>query len=360
MAETDLHLGDTAGSVFIGVLFATVFFSCTVAQTVFYYRRFPNDRLGLKLLVAFLGSSVLDFVTLALDIEYLWVLTVENHDSPPGLFQLPRFWIAEYFLASLIFFTVQCYFIHKIWGLLSGKLWRLPLTIGATLSAVAGLAGGVGVAGITATDTTFTSIYRHVQAPGSLQQIAGAITDIYITVSLSVIMRESRAGFKRTQMLLRKLTIYAINRGVLIVYVPALSLRNNDSAAALCNRECPVMTCRRPCRWLRKYAAVYHSSSFVWMIFHIPESKVYMNTFLAGLNFRHHLREVGPPHVGTGDSVQFVNIEDLSSLIHLPLPGSYQDPAVPAHISIRIMTEVREQVDDNAAHSTIHHEPISL
>ncbi|EMD32960.1 hypothetical protein CERSUDRAFT_118388 [Gelatoporia subvermispora B] len=319
--ETDLHLFGTAGSVFIGVLFASVFFSCTVAQTVYYFRQFPKDRLLLKLLVAFLG--ILDLATLVLDIEYLRLLVITNHGNPSGLLQIPTFWVAEYFLASVIFAVVQCYFIHKIWSLMSGRLWRVPLTVGATLLATAGLAGGIALALITATNHSFSVIYAHVQVPGSLQQVAGAITDIYITVSLCLVMQESRAGMKRTRLLLRRLKIYAINRGVLIVTLQLLRYAT--------------------------YAAVYQGSSFLWMIFHIPESKVYVNALLAVLNFRHSLREAAPFNGAMGESAQFVDIEELSSRILLPLPGPISSPgALPAHVCIEIA--------GNAAYATQHNE----
>ncbi|OCH91242.1 hypothetical protein OBBRIDRAFT_544744 [Obba rivulosa] len=122
------------------------------------------------------------------------------------------------------------------------------------------------------------------------------VTDIYITVSLCVIFRSSQASFKATQTLLNQLTVYAINRGTLTATIQFLHFAT--------------------------YLATYRHFSFIWMVFHIPGSKVYVNAVLAALNIRCKLRDLGS--LSDQSSLRFVDSEDFSSqfLALQPLPSS--------------------------------------
>jgi len=288
MAGPNIHLDSTVGCLFIGVLFSLIFFGCTVAQTFFYYTTYPKDPLHLKALVAFL--SALDLLTLVLNAEYLRLLAITDHANPAGLTVLPGFWLAEFFLSSLTFLIVQLFFIRKIWTLLDGKRLQFPSTLVAVVLSVASFAGGVGSVAVAAKDPITTFVLSHVQAPASVQQIASVITDIYITVSLCIILHSTQASFERTQTLLNRLTIYVINRGILTATVQFLHFAT--------------------------YVATYHSDSLIWMIFHVPASKVYVNAVLATLNVRHKLREDS-----TRGTVNFVDSMEFTSRIASPAQG---------------------------------------
>ncbi|OBZ70353.1 hypothetical protein A0H81_09823 [Grifola frondosa] len=93
------------------------------------------------------------------------------------------------------------------------------------------------------------------------------VTDVYISVSLCLILRGQQTGFKETNSLLTKLTVYAINRGMLTSTVQFLHLLT--------------------------YLVTLHKVEFIWMIFHVPGSKVYANSLIAVLNVRQHLRRGG-------------------------------------------------------------------
>ncbi|OCH84710.1 hypothetical protein OBBRIDRAFT_383171 [Obba rivulosa] len=278
MAGPNLHLDSNVGCLFIGTSFSLVLFGCTAAQTIFYCANYPDDRLALKALVASL--SILDFVTLLLDIQYLWTLAVQNHANPAAIDIVPRFWITEFFLASLTFLIVQLFFIHKIWTLLEGNSYRLLLSLSVVCSRIyllyclrRSITRHTGIFGFSEFCRGRRHLYRnsflfilpHVEVPGTLQQLASVFTDVYITISLCIILRRSQATYERTQTLLGKLSVYAINRGMLSAAIQLLHYAT--------------------------YAATYRTTSFIWMVFHIPGSKVYVNALLAMLNLRHKLRD---------------------------------------------------------------------
>ncbi|EMD39832.1 hypothetical protein CERSUDRAFT_81174 [Gelatoporia subvermispora B] len=265
MAGPNLHLDDTVGCLFIGVALSLIFFSCTIAQTVFYYRNYPKDSIYLKALVASL--SVLDVITLVLNLEYLGVCTVSRHANPVALESLPNFWVPEFFFSSLTFCTAQLFFIHKIWALLGDQKIRLPLTLIAIILSLVSFAGGIGVVCVASLNPSVDWILERVKIPGSTQQLTAVVTDVYITISLCIILRSSQASFKNTQTLLSQLTVYVINRGVLSATIQLLHFVT--------------------------YVATYNRFTFIWMVFHIPGSKVYVNSVLATLNIRHKLRNTG-------------------------------------------------------------------
>jgi len=262
--------------------------------------------------VAFL--SALDTASLILDIEYLWDTVVTNHSNINALSAVPTIWIVEFFVASLTFFIVQCYFINKIWALLAGKSYRYWLTGVVAVLALACFAGGVGVCYISSLNHSLMFILTKAEIPACLQQVAAVITDVYITLSLCVVLRGSQAGFERTKTLLDKLTVYAIHRGILTATVQLLHFAT--------------------------YLATYHNSSFVWMIFHIPSTKIYVNSLLAVLNVRHHLRDAGPK-AQVERSVDFVDLENFSSRFAAPSNRSRGEILGPAsHARIMLTKEV--------------------
>ncbi|TFY53854.1 hypothetical protein EVJ58_g9208 [Rhodofomes roseus] len=237
MVGVNLHLNDTMGCTFIGVLFALGLYGASCAQTIFYYHEYPKDHIRLKALtVRWLYSGVyaspngtaipsdlrnrlLDTASTILDICFLWYWLITYHSDTGGLSVLPDAFTAEFFLASL---TVCI----------------------ATAAVVAST------------------------VPASIQTVTAFVADAYITTSLCVILWGRKTGFKRTEVLITTLIVYAIHRGI---FTGLIQLAHFTT-----------------------YISTIHSDSLYWMLWHIPGSKIYVNSLLAVLNVRHQLRE-GPP-----------------------------------------------------------------
>ncbi|EMD39833.1 hypothetical protein CERSUDRAFT_103773 [Gelatoporia subvermispora B] len=224
-----------------------------------------------------------------MSVEYLRICTVTGHADPAVLEILPRLWVPEFLFSSLTFCIVQLFFIHKIWAcryscifpsdtldnkklaVLKNRKIQVPLTLVAViLSLVAFGAGGIGIVYMASLSPSIDWILAHVKIPASLQQIAAVVTDIYITVTLCILLRSSQSNFQNTQTLLSQLTVYVMNRGVLTVTIQLLHFVT--------------------------YVATYNRSEFIWMVFHLPGSKVYVNSVLATLNIRHKLRDASRPN----------------------------------------------------------------
>ncbi|PCH34188.1 hypothetical protein WOLCODRAFT_135557 [Wolfiporia cocos MD-104 SS10] len=263
MAGQDLHLGDTLGCTFIGVLFALLLYGCSCAQTLYYYQEYPKDTLFVKSLVFILW--LLDTSRTSLDVAFLWVWTVTSHGDVTGLARLPNTFTAEFFLASLTVFIVQCYFIHTIWTLLEERWFQIPLTFLMVILSAVSFVGGVVTVYRINLNTVATVAVVDATIPASIQTVTAFVADMYITLSLCCILWGQRTGFKRTETLLHTLTIYAIHRGI---FTGLIQLAHFTT-----------------------YISTIHTDTLYWMLWHIPGSKIYVNSLLAVLNVRHHLRE---------------------------------------------------------------------
>ncbi|OBZ76281.1 hypothetical protein A0H81_03456 [Grifola frondosa] len=199
MVAIDLDLDHTIGSVLIGVLFSTILYSCACAQTIYYARKYGDDRSILKALC-------------------LYRYVVQSHANPIALLAVPMAFAGEFVLAACTEFLVQCYFIHNIWRLLWGKWFNYPLTAAALVLAIISLGAGAG------------------------------------------------ATYELTNRLLNTLIVYSMNRGILTLAMPLCSF---------------VL-----------YVATINRADLIWVIFHMSGDKIYINSLLAVLNVRRHLREM--------------------------------------------------------------------
>jgi len=129
------------------------------------------------------------------------------------------------------------------------------------------------------------AVFAKVKIPGTLQPVAALVLDFYITVVLSWILRTERTGFKHTDNLIQRLTVYSINRG-LVSFL-----------------------------WQVGHLVAYTAASpdvSYWAIFHIPESSIYINCALAMLNARNYIRNNGRSYTPQcGFSIQDIALDEI-------------------------------------------------
>ncbi|KAH9931274.1 uncharacterized protein B0H18DRAFT_990858 [Fomitopsis serialis] len=222
MTGPNLHLDSTIGCFFVGMVFAIVLYGCSCAQALYYFWQYPEDRARMKFFVCLLWA--LDTATTATHIETIWGFLLRGHLNPLALTVMPIAGPIEWFLAATIVVIVQLYYIYTIWKLVGERWFRLPLAVMATLLSLLSYAFGI-------QDTHL--IINHPELPGAfmnnkaktasfVQPLLAAIADIYITAALSLLLRRERSAYRRTSSLLRKLTVYIINRGVLTAVLQSL------------------------------------------------------------------------------------------------------------------------------------------
>ncbi|KAH9841657.1 uncharacterized protein C8Q71DRAFT_738088 [Rhodofomes roseus] len=89
----------------------------------------------------------------------------------------------------------------------------------------------------------------------SLFTLSASVVDIYITVTLCWHLRRMRSGLQRTDTLVRRLVVYAVDRGILTTTMQLLSLIT--------------------------YLPLAEKPVYLWTVFHLPASKLYVNSMLA-------------------------------------------------------------------------------
>ncbi|EPS97940.1 hypothetical protein FOMPIDRAFT_89665 [Fomitopsis schrenkii] len=257
------------GPLFVGVAISITLYGVTLAQFFFYLFNFHQDGLLFKSFVIFL--CCLDTAGSMFNVQFLWYYLIKSRANPLlATFVLPAF-SAQHAIESTAIFIVQCFYIHNIWTLSAVihsaarmRPYRTPLTVTALILALISFAGGLAVTVETSSTTNAHKLLEKLTIPGIIQPLAAALTDVYIAVSLCWILDRARTGLRGTEGLVAKLSIYAINRGILTSTIQILQLAT--------------------------YLSDIAHGTFLVDIFSIPGSTLYINSLLAVLNARHHLR----------------------------------------------------------------------
>ncbi|KAI0721474.1 hypothetical protein C8Q72DRAFT_890299 [Fomitopsis betulina] len=252
---------DTAaiGGVFVEIIFSMLVYGFTLAQTMFYLWTYPGDGMMLKFLVGVLW--VLDTVRAILVVDNEWWYLVLNHANAPSLEDLQgRATIPHCVVSVIVIYIVQCFFIHNIWKLLAQKDNRILLTSIALAFATISAAGGFAFAyeSTSMSKESISRILSGVIPAGSIQSVAALTTDVYITISLCIILRSATTHTADgAQAVISKLIIYTVNRGLLIVIVQFIQFIT--------------------------YVPQWHEAHMIVDMFHLhePSCTVYVNALMA-------------------------------------------------------------------------------
>ncbi|PCH40578.1 hypothetical protein WOLCODRAFT_162432 [Wolfiporia cocos MD-104 SS10] len=262
MTGLNLHLDPSIGCFFIGVLFSIIFYGVTCAQVMFYVWEYRTDRWYLRGLIGLLWA--LDTALTIADIWIIWGYMVTNHANVLSLTTLTNSFLAEYTIAATTVLIVQCYYMHNAWRLLVKRWYQVPVIVSMLVLALVSCACSLASVYLGNIDRHVPAIFVQTKIPAALQTVSASVTDVYITMSLTLVLRSERASFKGTETLIRKLTTFAINRGILTT---AMQIGQFLTYVSL------------------------PDTIMVWAVFHFAGSKVYVNSLLAMVNARHFLRE---------------------------------------------------------------------
>ncbi|KAL4244630.1 hypothetical protein ABKN59_009182 [Abortiporus biennis] len=250
-------LDNTLGSLFIGVVFAAIFYGVTCVQTYIYFTESMElDRLVLKAAVGVLW--VLDSLDLAFIVHVVYFYTVKNYFNPTALLIAP--WSAAAFNVTANLNDVI------IRGILVDRIWKVSKNI---YLVVALWIGNFVVCGFS------LALSIKLDNVGSLQKLDDnlswllyavfvtlALEDTLIAIALCAILWARRTGFSRTDTQIQTLMRYSIHTGAL------------TSLAAILI----VIT----------FASMRHNFVYIGIYLSLP--KLYFNALLAILNARKSLR----------------------------------------------------------------------
>ncbi|KAI0708471.1 hypothetical protein C8Q76DRAFT_799729 [Earliella scabrosa] len=242
-------------SVVVGSAFATTLYGITILQTYIYYRRYPNDSIALKTLVGvlFLLDSAASAVV-AYGVYDFVILIVT------GALAIPSSLVAEHAITIVVITITQLFFAQRIWYI-SNKNWLLVGSI--VILSIGGFVTGQYLTAHMIMDTSPYSFGTvNVRTVTAFTDGLSAVCDILIAVGLCYYLRSGRSGFVRTNSVLDKLMVYAIQRGALTTV----------------------------CQIGKLISFVAFPGHFAFTPFADLLGKFYCNTLLASLNVRHSLR----------------------------------------------------------------------
>ncbi|PAV15925.1 hypothetical protein PNOK_0878300 [Pyrrhoderma noxium] len=249
-----MNMDNTLGALYLGVMWiCDGTLGAATLQMYYYYDRFINDRLWIKLLV--LITWLWDTVQQALLIYAGYVYLVTNYNNPNSVYNIAlTLKVAIVFNFQVILF-VQLYLLYRVWILSKGKLW---LVIGISASILLEFILTTYFHVDDFKSRTFPELMSSSSWIAKLSLSINTITDILFTVSLIVLLQRSKTGFRGSNGIITKLTVFAINTG-LLTSILAIAV---------------IITMQ-----IYPYALIY-------LALYCCSSKLYTNTLLATLNFR--------------------------------------------------------------------------
>ncbi|KAI0637763.1 hypothetical protein C8Q77DRAFT_1214782 [Trametes polyzona] len=215
----------------------------------YYFTRYSRDPWTVKLLVVAVWTT--DSIHQALISHSVYWYLITEYGNPTALTLLSKTIIVEVFFNAFTGLFVQSFFAARIWKLSGRKLYLV-------IPVVLLIAGEFG-------DLYFKTFVDLVQIKGlsiSINAFAAA-GDVTIAAILCTILHMSRTGFSRSNTLINRLMVFAVNTGLLTSVCACLSL----------------------------ITIVALPDTFIYICFFFLVGRLYSNSLMATLNARKSLRD---------------------------------------------------------------------
>ncbi|RPD60599.1 hypothetical protein L226DRAFT_570089 [Lentinus tigrinus ALCF2SS1-7] len=248
-------MDNTYGALLLGTCGAILIQGMIFHQLYRYYKLYPKDALYLKLWVG--TVTVLELVSLAFALHGTYYYMVTHAFDPTALVGNPPFTIAWSAIpATVAAVLVELFFCRRLWFV--GKKFR-PIVVLAIIFNLGDLAcfTAFAILGIHTDATTFLK-HSYLATVGS--GFIG-LADFMVTSSLIYVLHTSRSGVTQTSSMIDLLIKYVVSTGLIICVFNVLIF---------------VFSLLYPQEWI--YAGLS-----------LCITKVYLSTFLVGLNARHTL-----------------------------------------------------------------------
>ncbi|PIL35025.1 hypothetical protein GSI_02812 [Ganoderma sinense ZZ0214-1] len=267
--------------VVLGTIISTAVYGLTVLQAYIYFRH-NNTSPRTRYFVAFLFA--LDTATIILTLYGFYDDFVTHFDDVLSFLKIPGTLALENLLTVLIGLLTQCFFAHRIWALSKGNVLLVSSIV---ILALCSFGPGVAI-------SAHLWINTYIFSLGSLEvrMLAGfanglsVICDLLIAAAMCMYLNTKRTGFRRTDSIIDRLMMYAINRGLL---------------TATCQACHMILTIAFPGR-------------LIYFPFALLDGKLYCNTLLATLNAQRAMRGDEPNIIEVGSHM--LNPIDSSTAGH--------------------------------------------
>ncbi|KAH7868289.1 uncharacterized protein C8R40DRAFT_1074976 [Lentinula edodes] len=224
-------VASTLGIWVISFFLATILYGMGVLQAWLYFHWYPQDGWKLKSLV--LTVLILETVQVTTFFAATYNVIIKHFGDWAAVLAITWLHSTQLLAGYLSAFVVQMYFACTIYLLNGPGLQRWVFTIPIVLSAVVELAMTLGQA----IEITFLSSFTQIEKTTWIYSLLSACTfscDVLIAFAIYVTLTGKRTAIQeiagvqyfpsRSNTIIRKLIIYAINRGVLTAIAAAVNL----------------------------------------------------------------------------------------------------------------------------------------
>ncbi|KAJ7072832.1 hypothetical protein C8F01DRAFT_1300367 [Mycena amicta] len=228
---------NTIGALQIGVILSSVLFGMTTLQVYVYFERFPKDRLSIKPLVVFVW--LVETAHAACFSHVLYSYSIINYGNPASLLLKPPVTFdIGILLSGFIVVSVQLFFAYRIYILSKNR----PVAI----------------------CFAFLAVYLNKWGTVAILVLSlSAATDLAIALTLVILLRKDREKrFQKTNVIINQLITWTIETGLLT------SVSGIATAVAYQTMK----------------------TNLIWLALFAIRSRLFANSFLAGLNSRTALR----------------------------------------------------------------------
>ncbi|KAJ3987968.1 hypothetical protein F5890DRAFT_1494299 [Lentinula detonsa] len=305
-------LDETFGAAYIGIVVAAMLLGISVIQG-FYYFTHHEDRWILRGLVV--AVLIFDLIHQILITHTGWVYLVSFSQQPAKLGTVIWSLLAEVLFNGLTAFCVQCFLTYRIWKLSGAKVWLTTIVISFVLSEFACVIAFAIIAFLRV--KTFEQLSAELKGLSVTVNAVAVAGDLFIAGILTLLLQRSKTGFRKSDTMINKLIIFAVNTGGLTSICAVASLISILAAPA----------------------------TFIYISFFFSMGRLYTNSLLANLNARSMIRKAAEGiNTITGDaSISFKDYARHASSSKLVFQHSRNLNAT--NISIQVDT-TREFMSD--------------
>ncbi|KAL5505082.1 hypothetical protein ACEPAH_7745 [Sanghuangporus vaninii] len=277
-----VHLDDSLGAAFIGLILAAVLFGVTNVQYLIFSQTSRDPRF-MKWTIAFLWClDVLHLILISHPMYYYLVTNFTNLE----IISAPTWSLCAHVLVTTLGdFIVRLFYAWRVWVVSHrNRFLTLGVLVFASVTLVSGLGFGIKI-------FSYDSMLQFTDISWVLYTSLGSavVADGWVAASLCFFLARNRTGFKSTDSVVNSLILYVINTGLF---------------TSFCATACFV-----------SFAVMPHNYIFIAVYFCLP--KLYFNALLAMLNARERLRD-GLSNGGSGASSYRMS-HIISTSIDLPV-----------------------------------------
>ncbi|KAG1730677.1 uncharacterized protein EDB91DRAFT_1252536 [Suillus paluster] len=259
------------GAILLGTCIGCGLTGIVFVQSVLYFKFYPSDAIGNKLLVSYmLFSKIISYPKLevlavwGLDLMHtilimisVWESVIVNFNKPELMDLIPKALGLSVAITAAVTFLVHCFFANRVRKLTKKWYYAAPLVVLAFMRLLAACVS-----------TTEIMRLRHYSLfikpfPSwvfTLGVTLSASVEFIITIVMVIFLGRSRTGFATMNHIINSLILYTLETGTAVTI-----------ASLIC--------------WM----VMRHNLIFLGM--HFAIAKLYANSLLATLNTRKRLRE---------------------------------------------------------------------